>query len=57
MKMKKRLIKRLHQIMIEIVKADEPELNKIGAELLDIEKKLMLYNSAKKSTFDKLKNI
>jgi hypothetical protein len=55
--MKKRLIKRLHQIMIEIVKADEVELNKIGAELLDIEKKLMLYNSTKKSTFDKIKNI
>lgn len=55
--MKKRLIKRLHQIMIEIVKADEVELNKIGAELLDIEKKLMLYNSTKKSAFDKIKNI
>ena len=41
--MKKRIIKRLHQIQMQILKADEAELNKIGVELLEIEKKLMLY--------------
>lgn len=43
MNMKKKLLQRLHEILIEIAKADEAELNKIGAELVDIEKKLMLY--------------
>ena len=47
--MKKRIIKRLHQIQMQILKADEAELNKIGVELLEIEKKLMLYTSKQKS--------
>ena len=41
--MKRRIIKRLHQIQMQILKANEAELNKIGVELLEIEKKLMLY--------------
>ena len=41
--MKRKIIKRLHQIQMQILKADEPELNKIGVELLEIQKKLMLY--------------
>ena len=53
--MKKNIIKRLNQIVIEILKADEAELNRIGAELLDIEKKLLTYNVAKTSTLDKIK--
>lgn len=49
--MKRRIIKRLHQIQMQILKADEAELNKIGVELLEIEKKLMLYVSKQKNTF------
>lgn len=49
--MKKRIIKRLHQIQMQILKADEAELNKIGVELLEIEKRLMLYVPKQKNTF------
>ena len=49
--MKKRIIKRLHQIQMQILKADEQELNKIGVELLEIEKKLMLYVPKQKNAF------
>jgi hypothetical protein len=49
--MKRRIIKRLHQIQMQILKADEAELNKIGVELLEIEKKLMLYTAKQKNTF------
>ena len=56
--MKKRIIKRLHQIQMQILKADDAELNKIGVELLEIEKKLMLYTQKQKPTFkDKIKYI
>lgn len=48
--MKKRIIKKLHQIQMQILKADEAELNKIGVELLDIEKKVMLYVSKPKKS-------
>lgn len=48
--MKQDLIKRLNQILIRIVKADDKELNKIGVELLDIEKKLMGWVPEKKHT-------
>ena len=33
--MKKRIIKRLHEIQMQIIKANETELNKIGVELLE----------------------
>lgn len=49
--MKRKIIKRLHQIQMQILKADEAELNKIGVELLEIEKKLMLYVPKQKSVF------
>lgn len=45
--MKMKLIKRLNQIMVEIVKANDKELDAIGAELLEIEKKLMKYAEKK----------
>lgn len=41
--MKVKLIKRLHEIMLEIVKADDEDLIKIGVELAEIEKKLMAH--------------
>ncbi len=45
--MKVKLIKRLHEIMVEIVKANDKELDKIGIELADIEKKLLAYEPKK----------
>lgn len=45
--MKKKIIKRLHEIIIEIINADEEQLNALGAELLEIEKKLLKYTSQK----------
>ena len=47
--MKLKLIKRLHEIQMEILKADDKELEKIYAELLEIEKELMTYEAPKKS--------
>ena len=41
--MKKALLKRLHEILIEIAKADDKGLEKIGVELLEIEKQLMVW--------------
>jgi hypothetical protein len=49
--MKKQIIKKLHEIQMQILKADEAELNKIGVELLEIEKKLMVYAPKQKNTF------
>ena len=46
--MKKKIINRLHEILVEIIKADNKELDKIGVELLEIEKKLMTYTEKKK---------
>jgi hypothetical protein len=42
---REKLIKRLNEIIAEILKADDAELDKIGIELLDIEKKLMGYKT------------
>lgn len=53
--MKKKLISKLHQIIIEIAKSDDEELNKIGIELIEIEKKLMKYQKKDiSSLIDKL---
>lgn len=41
--MKRALLKRLHEILIEIAKADDRGLDKIGVELLEIEKQLMTW--------------
>ena len=52
--MKKKIMKRLHEILIEIVKANDADLDKIGAELVEIEKKLIGYKPKapeKKSLF------
>ena len=46
--MKKKLIKRLNEIMLEIVRAEDKELDAIGAELLEIEKKLIKYTEKRK---------
>ena len=46
--MKVYLIKRLHQLLIEIAKADMPELDKIGVELAEIEKKILSLSNVKK---------
>ena len=43
--MKKALLKRLHEILIEIATADDRGLDKIGVELLEIEKKLMTWTA------------
>lgn len=37
------ILKRLHEILLEIGKANDAELDKIGIELADIEKKLLQY--------------
>jgi hypothetical protein len=47
---KTKLIKRLHQIILEIAKADDKGLDKIGIELAEIEKKLLGYTPEKKYT-------
>ena len=46
--MKIKIIKKLHQIIMEIAKVDEDGLNKIATELLEIEKKLMVHQSNRK---------
>ena len=48
--MKEKLIKRLNEILLEIVKANDADLDKIGVELLEIEKKIMNYNTNKTNT-------
>ena len=40
---KERLLKRLHQILMEIAKANDSELDKIGVELAEIEKAILKY--------------
>jgi len=37
------ILKRLHEILLEIGRANDAELDKIGAELLEIEKQLLDY--------------
>ena len=49
--MKTKLIKRLNEIMHEIVKANDKELDDIGAELLEIEKKLIKYTEKRKTNY------
>ena len=46
--MKTKLIKRLNEIVLEIVRANDKELDAIGAELLEIEKKLIKYTEKRK---------
>ena len=49
--MKTKLIKRLNEIMLEIVRAEDKELDAIGAELLEIEKKLIKYTEKRKTNY------
>lgn len=39
------IIKRLQEIQVLIIKADSAELNKLGVELAEIEKKLLNYTN------------
>lgn len=45
---KEKILKRLHNLLMLIVKANDNELDKIGTELLEIEKKLVEYDTSKK---------
>ena len=40
---KEKLLKKLHQILIDIAKANDTELERIGVELAEIEKLLIQY--------------
>lgn len=51
MNIKMKLVKRLNALLVEIVKANDSELDKIGVELAEIEKKLISLSS-KKSNID-----
>ena len=42
------IVKRLNEIMLQIVKANDKESDAIGAELLEIEKKLIKYTEKRK---------
>lgn len=46
--MKAKILKELHQILIQIAKADDSELNKIGVKLAEIEKELLTYTPTSK---------
>jgi hypothetical protein len=48
--MKIKLVKKLHEIQMEILKANDKELDKIAVELLEIEKKLMVYETPNKKS-------
>ncbi len=47
---KQKILKKLHSLLIDIVKADDAELNRIGVELTEIEKKLISYTSNKETS-------
>jgi len=40
---KEKIVKKLHAILIEIIRANDEDLDKIGVELAEIEKKLLAY--------------
>ena len=47
--MKEKIIKRLNELLVLIVKANDKELDAIGVELLEIEKKIMNYQKINNS--------
>lgn len=49
--MKKKLLKRLHQLQLEIIKANDVRLDEIGLELIEIEKQLLTYKEEKGINF------
>ena len=46
--MKQKLIKRLQELMLQIITCNDEELNKIGIELAEIEKQLMTWQEKNK---------
>jgi hypothetical protein len=50
--MKEKLLKELHKMIIAIVKANDADLEKIGARLVEIEKELVTYQPNKKNKID-----
>lgn len=53
--MKEKMLKRLNELLILIVKADDKELNNIGKELLKIEAEILDYK--KEKIIDNIKKI
>lgn len=47
--MKAKILKRLHQLQMDILKANDAELDKIGLELIEIEKQLLQYQNKRKN--------
>ena len=47
--MKEKILKRLHQLQMDIVKANDAEIDKIGLELVEIEKQLLKYQDKRKN--------
>jgi len=47
--MKAKILKRLHQLQMDILKANDAELDKIGLELIEIEKQLLQYQDKRKN--------
>lgn len=45
--MKQKLIKKLHDLMLQIITCNDAELNKIGIELAEIEKQLINWQEKK----------
>lgn len=46
--MKQKLIKRLQELMLQIITCNDEELNKIGIELAEIEKQLITWQEKNK---------
>ena len=47
--MKAKILKRLHQLQMDILEANDAELDKIGLELIEIEKQLLQYQDKRKN--------
>lgn len=45
--MKQKLIKRLQELMVQLISCNDSELDKIGVELAEIEKKLIIWQEKK----------
>lgn len=45
--MKQKLIKKLHDLMLQIITCNDAELDKIGIELVEIEKQLINWQEKK----------
>ena len=47
--MKIKILKRLHQLQMDILKANDADLDKISLELIEIEKQLLQYQDKRKN--------